>query len=140
MNAEIDIRFKLESNHLGYAEFSICRLEDYDDLETEECFDKHPLQITNVPDGELDACQHQPYKDKIVVCREKNVYHVKAELPPNLSCDLCVLRWHYRTGKDWGTCADGDGRLGCGPQEIFRGCSDITIKEKDDDIEFIEEI
>lgn len=30
-------------------------------------------------------------------------------------------------GNNWGQCPDGSGALGCGPQESFRGCSDITI-------------
>ncbi|KAF8764486.1 hypothetical protein HNY73_022552 [Argiope bruennichi] len=30
-------------------------------------------------------------------------------------------------GNNWGRCEDGQSRLGCGPQETFRGCADIVI-------------
>lgn len=39
----------------------------------------------------------------------------------------CVLQWRYVAGNNWGICPDGKGALGCGPQEEFRACSDITI-------------
>jgi hypothetical protein len=31
------------------------------------------------------------------------------------------------SGNSWGSCGDGTGALGCGPQETFRTCSDIAI-------------
>ena len=30
-------------------------------------------------------------------------------------------------GNNWGQCPSGGGRLGCGPQEEYRACSDIEI-------------
>ena len=30
-----------------------------------------------------------------------------------------------------GTCKNGTGKVGCGPQEEFRACSDITITDED---------
>lgn len=33
----------------------------------------------------------------------------------------------YILGNTWGWCEDGSGGLGCGPQEEFRSCSDISI-------------
>lgn len=30
-------------------------------------------------------------------------------------------------GNNWGICADGTGALGCGPQEEFRACADVTV-------------
>ena len=30
-------------------------------------------------------------------------------------------------GNNWGVCPDGNGKVGCGPQEEFRACSDIAI-------------
>ena len=46
---------------------------------------------------------------------------------PNLECSQCILQWTYTAGNNWGVCLDGSGTLGCGPQETFRSCSDITI-------------
>ena len=30
-------------------------------------------------------------------------------------------------GNNWGQCPSGGGRLGCGPQEEYRACSDLEI-------------
>ena len=34
----------------------------------------------------------------------------------------------FIAGNSWGKCPDGTGKLGCGDQETFRGCSDVAIK------------
>lgn len=44
-----------------------------------------------------------------------------------MECPNCVLQWRYIAGNNWGMCADGTGAVGCGPQEEFRACADITI-------------
>ena len=73
-----------------------------------------------------------------------------------MACEQCILQWTYTAGNNWGTCANGTGSLGCGPQvsdnqvirwlnklwmsghanfcyhppsfqETFRACSDIRI-------------
>lgn len=36
-------------------------------------------------------------------------------------------------GNNWGECPRGADMIGCGPQEVFRGCSDIAIFSLDDD-------
>lgn len=33
-------------------------------------------------------------------------------------------------GNNWGQCSDGTGKVGCGPQETFRGCSDVRIRQE----------
>lgn len=35
------------------------------------------------------------------------------------------------SGNSWGLCEDGTDDVGCGDQEIFRSCADITIVEGD---------
>ena len=44
-----------------------------------------------------------------------------------------VFQWRYRTGNNWGICPDGSSQLGCGPQEEFRGCSDVAVIRRDSD-------
>lgn len=44
-----------------------------------------------------------------------------------LECPNCVLQWRYIAGNNWGMCPDGTGAVGCGAQEEFRACADITI-------------
>lgn len=51
------------------------------------------------------------------------------QLPDDLTCTQCVLQWRYVAGNNWGNCPDGAGRVGCGPQEEFRGCADVKITE-----------
>lgn len=47
-----------------------------------------------------------------------------------LECPNCVLQWRYIAGNNWGMCEDGTGAVGCGPQEEFRACADITVGDK----------
>ncbi len=35
--------------------------------------------------------------------------------------------FYHLLGNNWGLCPDGEGRVGCGPQEEFRACADIAI-------------
>ncbi|KAK7086695.1 hypothetical protein SK128_024039 [Halocaridina rubra] len=44
--------------------------------------------------------------------------------------------YHSRNGQkysnNWGFCKDGSNQPGCGPQEVFRGCSDVAVFAADD--------
>lgn len=37
-------------------------------------------------------------------------------------------QWTYTCGNNWGNCGNGTGTLGCGPQEMFRACSDFAVE------------
>ena len=80
---------------------------------------------------------------------------MRVELPDNLSCSQCILQvmmmmmmmmmvmvmqTTYTAGNNWGSgpqsaevasqdCVEGGAKLGCGPQETFRGCADICVGE-----------
>lgn len=110
----INVKVQLTANHLGSFRFHLCQLMNVHHVETEECFQEHPLQLA---DGSYE----------IPVPRSKAKFDIPIRLPANFTCERCVLRWHYRTGNNWGECDDGTGRLGCGPQENFRNCADISI-------------
>ncbi|KYM90251.1 hypothetical protein ALC53_01862 [Atta colombica] len=112
----IDVTVKLTAAHLGWFEFNLCPLETNKELETDKCFDMYPLPRA---DG-------KGYKYSIAINVAKD-YTISLVLPKNVTCKQCVLRWHYHTGNTWGTCEDGTQRVGCGPQETFRSCADITI-------------
>lgn len=58
-------------------------------------------------------------------------FYARYRLPAGLTCKQCVLRWRYVAGNNWGHCENGTGMVGCGPQEEFRSCADITITEED---------
>ncbi|XP_053984544.1 uncharacterized protein LOC128879431 [Hylaeus volcanicus] len=110
----ININVKLTANHLGTFTFHLCPLTRSNELETEDCFNRNPIQLADgsytmdVPSGKME-------------------YNVAARLPENVTCEHCVLRWNYRSGNNWGECDDGHSALGCGPQETFRNCADIAI-------------
>lgn len=80
--------------------------------------DKHVLNL----EGKSDT-RYYP--------REGNkIYEMKYQLPEGLECTHCVLQWKYIAGNNWGTCANGTGAVGCGPQEEFRACADIAIGDR----------
>lgn len=106
---------KLTTNHMGFFTFQICNLDD--DTESEECFEKNQVLFE---DG----------SSKYPVPAEVFMFYPEIRLPPGLTCDHCVLRWYYTAGNSWGWCDEDHqvGALGCGPQELFLTCSDISIK------------
>jgi len=112
----IDVSVRLTASHMGHFEFSLCPLKTEKELETDKCFEQHRLPLA---DG-------SGYNFPIRTYGSKD-YVVKLVLPKDVTCKHCVLRWHYRTGNSWGTCEDGKQGMGCGPQETFRSCADVSI-------------
>lgn len=114
-NDVITIKVQLTASHMGYFEFRICN----DPASNEQdCMDKHVLHL-------------QGKEDTKFYPKEGNaIYEMKYQLPEGLQCEHCVLQWKYIAGNNWGTCADGTGKVGCGPQEEFRACADIAIADR----------
>nr|XP_023020670.1 uncharacterized protein LOC111509205 [Leptinotarsa decemlineata]XP_023020671.1 uncharacterized protein LOC111509205 [Leptinotarsa decemlineata]XP_023020673.1 uncharacterized protein LOC111509205 [Leptinotarsa decemlineata]XP_023020674.1 uncharacterized protein LOC111509205 [Leptinotarsa decemlineata] len=118
----ITIRVELTAFHYGYFEFSIC--PNYQNT-TQECLDQNILQLAKPQDNvEHKGVRYFP-KDG------NKVYEMKYRLPKK-SCEHCVMQWRYVAGNNWGNCPNGTGAVGCGPQEEFRACADITIAGKSD--------
>ncbi|KAI8439798.1 hypothetical protein MSG28_013474 [Choristoneura fumiferana] len=109
--ATIATTTQLTASHLGYWEFKLCPDPTNND---QACFDQHVLQLEN---GET----------KYYPTLGSTTYNVNYKLPAGLVCENCVLQWRYRAGNNWGICSNGTTGLGCGKQEEFRACSDITI-------------
>ncbi|KAJ8912608.1 hypothetical protein NQ315_000477 [Exocentrus adspersus] len=113
----IETQINITVNHKGTFTYSLCVLPNPNAPEPgEECF-----QTLTFEDGSsIYNIQDQT---------EGTRFHVnnRVKLPPGLTCDRCVLRWHYRVANNWGQCDDGTSALGCGDQEIFRSCADIAI-------------
>lgn len=113
--ATIPITARITANHRGHFYFKICNL-DADKSESEACFERYSVLIANGSPTYL--LQSTEAKD----------YTLSIKLPSDLVCNHCVLQWTYVAGNNWGFCADGKtGALGCGPQEHFRNCADISI-------------
>lgn len=107
----IPINIYLSAVHLGYWELRICP-EPYN--QEQECFDNGYLL-------ELEEGGTKYYPDT------SRTYELKYRLPSGLTCDHCVLQWQYTCGNNWGVCDNGTQGLGCGNQEQFYSCSDISI-------------
>ncbi|XP_015439710.1 PREDICTED: uncharacterized protein LOC107194583 [Dufourea novaeangliae] len=110
----ININVKLTANHKGSFTFHLCPLHSSNELETEDCFNRYPLQLS---DGSYS----------LSVPSSQYEFNVGVRLPGGVTCNQCVVRWNYRSGNNWGDCGDGHSALGCGPQETFRNCADVAI-------------
>ncbi|KAK0181807.1 hypothetical protein PV327_000004 [Microctonus hyperodae] len=106
---------QLTTNHWGTFDFALCPLENMNDMETEECFAKHPIKLA---DGE---------RKYTIKSGRNGIFKINLILPKGVSCNHCSLRWNYRVANSWGICEDGHEAMGCGAQETFRTCSDIRI-------------
>ncbi|CAH1185401.1 unnamed protein product [Phyllotreta striolata] len=119
-NGVITIRVEITASHWGYFTFSIC--PNYKNP-TQECLDKNVLEIIKPQENvEHDGVKYFP-KDG------NKVYEMKYRLPKK-SCEHCLLQWRYVAGNNWGLCPNNTGAVGCGPQEEFRACADISITGK----------
>ncbi|XP_060533907.1 uncharacterized protein LOC132706543 [Cylas formicarius] len=119
----MNVRVELTANHHGYFEFSICPDFKYT---TQACLDENKLKLVRPQEG----VDHQGSR---YFPKEGNkVYEMKYRLPKR-TCKHCILQWRYIAGNNWGNCPNGTGAVGCGPQEEFRACADITISGKPTD-------
>lgn len=115
--ARITVTVQLTANHRGHFGFRLCDLTGSGGgRETDACFERHVLRMAD--DGATEY---------VLPSTRPGWYAVEVQLPDGLRCEHCVLQWTYVAGNNWGRCVTGGGRLGCGPQEHFRACSDIRI-------------
>lgn len=77
----IPITVRLETPHDGYFTFQLCNLDQ--SKEVDECF--KPLKFA---DG----------SDKFGPVTEEKDYKMQLQLPEDVTCQQCSLRWHYRVG------------------------------------------
>jgi hypothetical protein len=130
----IDVKVYLSANHLGWTEFRICNVDKLQTDATQECLDQTLLK-------DLDGNSRIP-----IVANVYN-FHTQLQLPHNLACNHCVFQvgtfngffggslsfilsfqWKYHAGNSWNKDQEtGTACLGCGPQEEFYGCADISI-------------
>lgn len=110
----IDVFIDIVANHGGIFNFEMCWRNSFNEKETESCFEK--LQLVDGRSEYLLDFNSGPGKRIIQV-----------KLPKDRTCDKCVLRWHWKSGNNWGRCADGSHQVGCGPQETYRNCADIAV-------------
>ena len=120
----------LISSLQGFFTFAICPHNNVETRPSRACFAQHPLQVKEP--GRLSTYH---------ATLGKGIKRMRVVLPRNMTCSQCILQYTYTSGNNWGTGAQsaevasedclrsGEGKLGCGSQETFRGCADICIGE-----------
>lgn len=113
--SEMTIRVELTASHMGYFEFRLC-----DNIKADQsCLDKHLLKML----GGTPSIPHpNDLETRFYPRNGSRIYEIRAQLPKKMECSNCVLQWRYIAGNNWGICEDGNGAVGCGPQEEFRAC------------------
>ncbi|KAK7108850.1 hypothetical protein V1264_016512 [Littorina saxatilis] len=111
----IDVTVEVTANHLGWFEFKLCPNNNPKKEATQDCLDRHVLQVA---DGS---------GSKLLIGTTLGKTDFKLRLPADVTCSQCVLQWRYHTGNSYGQGADGKSCPGCGDQEEFYSCSDIEI-------------
>ncbi|XP_052786377.1 uncharacterized protein LOC128221816 [Mya arenaria] len=118
MGSKIDVTIKLTANHRGWWEFRLCPLRNSNTAVTMECLDQHVLVI------EDESTRYDLVKNYV---NGAGSFHVKLQLPDDVTCENCVLHWKYQAGNNWG-CDETGCCVGCGDaQENFWNCADIRI-------------
>merc|ERR1712242_391837 len=121
----IDVRVKLVANHRGFLTFALCAHNNPNTSPNRQCFLNNQLLLGN---GERYFS---------VVGKPTDIT-IQVRLP-NIECQQCILQSTYTGGNNWGVgpqsaevqtqdcVTSSQGKLGCGKQETFRGCSDLCI-------------
>jgi len=118
VNQNITVKVEITANHMGWFEFRLCPNNNLKKDPSQDCFDQYLLPLADGSGTRYPIPENFGYT---------GVAEIKLKLPKNLSCSQCILQWHYNTASSWGVCDDGFGTMGCGIQENFRGCADISI-------------
>ncbi|CAC5399938.1 unnamed protein product [Mytilus coruscus] len=112
----INVTVELTSNHKGYYEFRLCPNNNPSKAVTQECLNRNVLNIMG----------HG--KRYVIDSPDSNLFmEFQLSLPPGLSCSQCVLQWKWRAAQNKGSNGQGGECFGCGPQEHFINCADVSI-------------
>ncbi|XP_060576961.1 uncharacterized protein LOC132734272 [Ruditapes philippinarum] len=111
----IPITIDVTTNHGGFFEFRICPNNNPARPVTESCLN---MNILRQPNGET----------KWRLPAGTKQFTLNLVLPRGLTCSQCVLQWKWNTASNWG-CDNNNNNCckGCGPQEQFLGCADVSI-------------
>ncbi|XP_046418425.1 uncharacterized protein LOC124178807 isoform X1 [Neodiprion fabricii] len=110
----IPVQVELTANHHGYFEFRLCPMAHAGTEVTDDCLDQHVLI------EESGTPRYYPGPGN-------KIFESHYKLPDDVTCSQCVFQWRYVAGNNWGKCDNGTEAVGCGPQEEFRACADISI-------------
>ncbi|XP_076439056.1 uncharacterized protein LOC143277958 [Babylonia areolata] len=112
----ITASIQITASHLGYFEFYLCNVDELPDPveATHDCLHRHLLRMPS----EGGATRYTQVS--------RGVHEISLQLPAGLVCHHCVLQWKYKAGNDWHY-----GCKGCGPQEEFYSCADLSVTRQD---------
>ena len=116
----VKVTVDVTANHRGYFQFRLCPQTSPTVPAPQDCFDndQNLLELSEAGAGTRFYIRPGTGSQSALV-----------RLPAGVRCEHCILQWTYRAGNNWGLCQDGQGRVGCGPQEEFRACADIKITD-----------
>ncbi|WAR03973.1 hypothetical protein MAR_010534, partial [Mya arenaria] len=109
----ITVTTEITVNHGGWFEFKLCPVNDRKVRATPACLDKHLLRV--VGGG-----------TRYTMVTGLGQQSVRLQLPKELTCSQCVLQWKWNTASNV-ACNGSRCCHGCGPQEQFYGCADVSI-------------
>jgi len=117
----VDVTINFAGNHGGVIQFRVCPVTNDNQEVTWDCLEKYPLAIQEA--GGKTIWQ-EPWSDS-----DKHDGDVKLHvtLPSGLKCSRCVFQWHWTGANYYGTCANGTTGMGCGPQQTYIACADVSI-------------
>lgn len=116
--SSIDLMIEIVANHGGKFRFEMCWRDNWETKETEDCFEA--LKLSGKEEDEVEY--------ELDAASGTGMNTLSVELPLNKTCEHCVFRWHWKSANNWGVCDDGSEAVGCGYQEVYRNCADISVK------------
>ncbi|XP_053383503.1 uncharacterized protein LOC123541518 [Mercenaria mercenaria] len=114
---QINVEIEISAPHAGWSEFRLCPNNDVHKVVTQQCLDQYLLPTLS---GET----------RIVHQGIAGIIRISLVLPPGLTCTQCVFQWKWNTAHD-NNCdlVTHECCMGCGPQEQFYGCADVSIEQ-----------
>lgn len=126
----IDIMIEIVANHGGLFNFEMCWRQNLTIKESEDCFE--PLHLSPESQkhavGDLETSGNE-FDYVLDSAAGTGMFTLSVKLPEDKTCDKCIMRWHWRSANNWGVCDDGSEGIGCGYQEIYRNCADVSVKQ-----------
>lgn len=114
----IDIEADLTTNHKGNMQLELCASDNPHTVVTDECLKQNVLPVVATGDKMFKIPE---------ISKKTEIFRWQVKLPEGVSCSHCVIRWTYYAGNTWGKCLNGSESVGCGNQETFINCADISI-------------
>jgi len=91
----VALQVTITAYHMGYFEFALCKLDGLGHDVTEECLAENVLACAP---GDVRCIGTRYYPAAAGSYGSTSIYSINVVLPATLTCEHCVLRWHYITG------------------------------------------